>query len=340
VYTTELPNGLHEDDLNHMVVDDPAVNIVPDANDPLEVEFEWYLLQACPGEPDDEFGGGAEVGAGNEAVSRRFEFFTYAGQYDPDPEAINQAMCDNPLEVGQQTPDRCGDPNPDGVAGVGAYIGKQNVAINLAGDLAIPNQPPTATDNGTTTDEDVSATFNVTGDDSDVDGTINVASVDLDPSTAGQQTALVASEGTWSVDTLGNVTFGPALNFNGTALASYTVLDNDSHVSNTAALTVVVTPVNDPPSADAGPDQPSVDVRSLVLLSGTAADVDGDSLAYTWTFAFIPAHSKAALSGDTTSSPTFFADKPGTYVATLVVSDGIDASTDSVTVTVVRVKKK
>ncbi|MSP14198.1 MAG: hypothetical protein EXR62_14730 [Chloroflexi bacterium] len=101
------------------------------------------MLQSCPGVADDEFGGGAEVGAGKEAVSRRFEFYKYTGMYDPDVGGINEAMCDNPLAPGQQTPDRCGAPNSDGVAGVGDMIGAQNMAVNLAGVFA--NSPTTVT---------------------------------------------------------------------------------------------------------------------------------------------------------------------------------------------------
>ena len=44
VWVTELPNEVHAEDLDHMVIDDPNVNIVP--NEPIELEWEWMLLQA------------------------------------------------------------------------------------------------------------------------------------------------------------------------------------------------------------------------------------------------------------------------------------------------------
>lgn len=114
IFVTELPNGLQSDDLNHLVVDDPEVDIVP--NEPAEVEIEWVLLQAST-ENDGEQEFGAEVGADSEAVSRRFEFYKYVGEYDAE---THEAVCDNP--------DVCPD-------AVGDIIGAQNVAINLAGLL-------------------------------------------------------------------------------------------------------------------------------------------------------------------------------------------------------------
>jgi hypothetical protein len=325
-----------------MVVDDNQVNIVPDGNDPLQVESEWYLLQACPGEAAnaDVFGGN-EAGAGNEAVSRRFEFYAYSGAYDPDPEAIHQAMCDNPVELSQQTPDRCGDPNPDGVAGVGGYLGKQNVAINLAGIFAQPNQPPVAHDDIQSTDEDVPVTFSATANDTDADGTINNGTVDLNPDSAGQQVTRSTLHGEWSVDTAGNITFTPAANFNGTATGSYTVEDNDSHISNTASVTITVNPVNDAPVANAGADQSAATVRGVVTLQGEGTDVDGDPLTYSWTLTSKPAHSKAVFTDNTAINPTFETDKEGDYIAELTVNDGILTSVaDSVTVTAVKPKKK
>jgi hypothetical protein len=143
VFVTELSHDLQAGDLNHMVIDDPDnVNIVP--NEPAEVEVEWVLVQkSVSGVQEQEFGGGAEVGAGNEAVSRRFEFYKYTGQYDQE---THEALCDNPLAADQQVPARCGYPDKAGVAGVGDLIGTQNVAINLAGEFpsGSPNRPPVA----------------------------------------------------------------------------------------------------------------------------------------------------------------------------------------------------
>lgn len=79
--------------------------------------------------------------------------------------------------------------------------------------------------------------------------------------------------------------------------------------------------------ANAGPDQ-EVLRGVTVTLDGSASTGVETSL---WTFTSRPEGSSAALSGDTTLSPTFTADVVGSYVIQLSVNDG--ASTDTVTVT-------
>jgi Putative Ig domain/PKD domain len=92
--------------------------------------------------------------------------------------------------------------------------------------------------------------------------------------------------------------------------------------SDTASVTVTVGPGNTPPVAVAGPDQ-KVSVGATVTLNGSGShDVDGDPLTYSWTLITRPAGSSATLTGATTVSPTFVADKAGQYVAQLVVNDG------------------
>ncbi len=92
-------------------------------------------------------------------------------------------------------------------------------------------------------------------------------------------------------------------------------------------------PTNNPPTADAGPAQ-TVHVGNTVTLDGSGSqDVDGDSLAWTWSFESIPAGSSAVLSSTTAVKPTFVADASGTYVVKLIVDDGLEASApDTVTI--------
>ena len=101
---------------------------------------------------------------------------------------------------------------------------------------------PIANNDSVITNEDTPLIFNLTNNDTDVDGTVTVSSVVL--STAN-------SNGTWAVNALGNLTYTPASNFNGTASITYTVKDNDNLTSNSGTITVSVTPVNDPPVASA-----------------------------------------------------------------------------------------
>ena len=87
--------------------------------------------------------------------------------------------------------------------------------------------------------------------------------------------------------------------------------------------------VNTAPVAHAGPSQ-SVAAGTVVTLDGSAsADADGDSLTYAWTLTSRPAGSSASLSSPGAVRAAFTADVEGTYVATLVVSDGKVASAAS-----------
>ncbi|MBI3772869.1 MAG: hypothetical protein HY272_09245 [Gammaproteobacteria bacterium] len=133
IYKTELSDPA---DLNDLVPDGADV---PNPAEPPEIE--WQLLQSAPLDKPDGINesseNGGEAGAGNEAVSRTYEFYKYTGAYDPDPENFHEAFCDNPTAVDQQIPERCGAPDANGVAGVGDLIGAQNAAINLVAACAV-----------------------------------------------------------------------------------------------------------------------------------------------------------------------------------------------------------
>jgi len=108
---------------------------------------------------------------------------------------------------------------------------------------------------------------------------------------------------------------------------------NDGFV-NSAPDTVKITTRNSPPVANAGPDQ-SVFVTQTVTLDGSGStDVDGDPLTFAWSLVSRPAGSAATLSDATAVKPTFVVDKPGTYVAQLIVNDGKENSpADTVSIT-------
>ncbi len=100
------------------------------------------------------------------------------------------------------------------------------------------------------------------------------------------------------------------------------------------ADSVRVTTLNSAPVANAGPDQ-TVLVTQTVTLDGSGSfDVDGDALTYFWSLTSVPAGSTATLSNPSAVMPTFVVDRPGLYVAQLVVHDGSIASgPDTVTIT-------
>lgn len=118
MFVTELETEVDADDLDSMVIDHPLDDIVP--HDEVEIEIEWFLLQASTGNPGEQVFGGAEAGANSEAVTRRFEYYAYVGEYDPES---HEALCDN-AEICPEA--------------IGEIIGAHNAAVNLAGAAVVP----------------------------------------------------------------------------------------------------------------------------------------------------------------------------------------------------------
>ena len=97
--------------------------------------------------------------------------------------------------------------------------------------------------------------------------------------------------------------------------------------------TAILASLNAAPIANAGVEQ-NVSTGSVVTLDGSASlDANGDLLTYAWTLTSKPAESSAVLSSATVDKPTFTADKVGTYLASLTVSDG-RLSSSTVTVSI------
>ncbi|MBX3026205.1 PEP-CTERM sorting domain-containing protein [bacterium] len=115
VFKTEAPEPA---ELHHLVTDDPAV-----PQEAGETEIEWTLLQARRGRPA-QLEQEAQIGEGNESVTRRYEFYEYTGEYDA--ESHEALVIDD------------SNPSP---GELGNYIGAQMAAVNL--DLAAPTPTPT-----------------------------------------------------------------------------------------------------------------------------------------------------------------------------------------------------
>jgi len=90
------------------------------------------------------------------------------------------------------------------------------------------------------------------------------------------------------------------------------------------------------PIADAGLNQ-DVIMGDLVLLDGSKSRVGKEKpQSYKWELILKPDNSNAILSNSTLKNPTFVADKDGIYKLSLIVSDGIIASSPStVTITAI-----
>lgn len=108
----------------------------------------------------------------------------------------------------------------------------------------------------------------------------------------------------------------------GDYLAQLIVTDGALDSAPDTAL-VRVSPANDPPVANAGPNV-SVAVLFPASADGTASsDPDGDALIFAWTLRSAPAGSTALLGNPDTAAPTLVPDKVGDYVLELVVNDGL-----------------
>jgi hypothetical protein len=93
-------------------------------------------------------------------------------------------------------------------------------------------------------------------------------------------------------------------------------------------------PPNQPPIANAGPDQ-TVTVGTLVTLNGSqSSDPDGDPITFQWRFVSIPEGSAATLTDADKAQAMFTPDVAGEYTIELIVTDPEGATgSDTVKVT-------
>ena len=160
----------------------------------------------------------------------------------------------------QSTADDLGTPNRDN------YYGYGLVDADEAADVPSVNNPPIANDDSATTGEDTSVAIAVLDNDSDPDG---------DP--LGVTTVGAPAHGTTIKNADDTVTYSPNLNYNGTDSFTYTVSDGKGGTAS-AGVTVIISPVNDPPVAQAQTVSTTRDTATSITL--TATDPDGDALTY------------------------------------------------------------
>jgi len=194
-----------------------------------------------------------------------------------------------------------------------------------------PNEPPVGNADSYTVDEDTTLVVDeangVLANDTDEEGADLTAEVLV--TTANGTLALNEDEGSF--------TYTPNPDFNGTDTFTYQVSDGLA-TTGPVLVTISVTPVNDPPVADAG-DDVNVRVGRSAQLDGTGSsdpnDPGGPPLTYQWTFLETPADS-ALVDTDidlaTTATPRFTPDVIGRYVLQLRVDDGEAFATDDVNV--------
>ena len=97
---------------------------------------------------------------------------------------------------------------------------------------------------------------------------------------------------------------------------------------------VQIDTVNSPPVADAGPDQTATAGVAVTLDGRASTDADGDALTWRWSFTTRPDGSAAGFQDPTAPQATFVPDVDGTYVAQLIVNDGlVDSAADTAVIT-------
>ena len=138
------------------------------------------------------------------------------------------------------------------------------------------------------------------------------------------------AHGTVTQNADGSLVYTPSLNYNGTDSYTYKVKDAAGSLSNTATVTITITPVNDPPVAVNDSATTPMGVPVTVNVLGNDTDPDGDLLTVT------------AFSNPTTGTVTqsgnqlVFTPAPGftgvvTFTYTISESNG---GTSSATVTI------
>ena len=104
------------------------------------------------------------------------------------------------------------------------------------------NDPPVANDDADTVAEGASVDIAVVANDTDADGTVDATTVTIDTDVTNGTTLVNPTTGVVTYTHDGSETTSDSF--------TYTVDDNNGATSNTATVTITVTPVNDPPVAN------------------------------------------------------------------------------------------
>lgn len=170
------------------------------------------------------------------------------------------------------------------------------------------NDLPQANNDTVSLDEDTDTIIHVLANDFDVDG---------EPLTVTEISQ--PSNGAAKLNTDSTILYAPSPDFYGNDSFTYTISDGNGGTAG-ASVAITVNPVNDPPVADAGPDQtltlPVGQTAMEVALDGTgSSDKENAIASYIWTGASAGAPDPA----DVAQSNVLLT--AGKYIFTLVVSD-------------------
>ncbi len=190
------------------------------------------------------------------------------------------------------------------------------------------NDPPVATNDTYTVDEDAAIT-------------VNAASGVLDNDTDAEDSTLTAAvvdqptNGTLTLNSDGSFTYTPDANFSGTDSFTYRANDGTAE-SNLANVTITVAPVNDAPLATNDAYATGVDEQLVIALPGVLAnDTDADGNSLTAAVVDNPTSGTLTLNSDGSFTYTPGSGFQGTDTFTYRASDGTTTSNlATVTITV------
>jgi len=160
----------------------------------------------------------------------------------------------------------------------------------------------------------------------------NLLSGALDMYANGQALGGTYKAPTASAGAAGSMSYG----FTGESLGSMT-LPNSSKVAIKRFAFDPVAVTNHAPVPNAGANQ-TVNVGDTVNLTGTATDIDGDPLTFSWRLLSAPTGSTTTLNAWNTSKASFVADVAGTYRFELIADDGKVSNGGSVVTVIANTK--
>jgi len=101
---------------------------------------------------------------------------------------------------------------------------------------------------------------------------------------------------------------------------------SDSNTANQTQQPVTAPTVNNVPTANAGQDRQAKVGENVTFNANGSTDSDGDNLSYSWQLTNKPQGSTATLSSNSALTTNLTPDMPGTFILSLVVSDGTASS--------------
>jgi len=108
---------------------------------------------------------------------------------------------------------------------------------------------------------------------------------------------------------------------------------HDGNSTNTDQIIIITSTENIAPISNAGDDIAIAEMGTVTLSGLNSFDNNLDPLSYSWSLISTPEGSTASLNDDTSSTPSFFAEKEGEYTISLIVNDGfLNSNEDTVIV--------